>query len=232
MQMTGDQRIGERQRKRIVINLGGAPPGTPAGRRRTRWPRILALFVIVFVAVLALALTAAFLWWRHYQTTPPYSLALLIDAAQRDDTQAMDQIMDTDQILRNLVTQVTDRAVSRYGITLSPLLRKRVEALVPGLMPSVRQIVRDAVAQRVRELAEAADHRPFIVVALGIPYLVNISTEDDKATVSTTIDEHGVELAMERDGERWKVTSVKDDSIVQRIVDEIIKDLPAIGHAD
>lgn len=228
--MASHQSIGERQRKRIVIDLVGASPGTPPGRERSRWSRILVLLTIALVVVLAFTLTAAFLWWRHYQTTPPYSLALLIDAAQRDDRPRMDQIIDTDQILSNLGSQVQDRAVARYGITLSPLLRNRVEALVPGLMPGVREIVRDAVAQRVRELSEEADHKPLVVVALGLPYVVNISTTDDTAKVSATIDEHSVELIMRRDGERWKVTSVKDDSIVQRIVDEIIKDLPAIGH--
>ena len=41
----------------------------------------------------------AFLSWHHYQTTPTYSLALLVDAAQRNDMPDVDKVMDTDKIV-------------------------------------------------------------------------------------------------------------------------------------
>ena len=230
-----DERMEEpRRRKRIVIDFSARPAKSEGSRNtgHSSWLRLIVLTVVFLIAIGALALTAALFWWRHYQTTPPYSLAVLIDAAQRNDSQTLDQIIDTDQIMRNLGNQVTEKSVARYGITLSPLLRKRVEALVPGLMPSVRSIVREAVAQRVRELAEVADHKPFIVTAVSLPYVVNISTQADTAVVNTTIDEKVVELTMQRDGASWRVTSVKDDAMVQRVVDELIKDLPAIGRSN
>ena len=43
----------------------------------------------------------AFLWWQHYQTTPAYSLAVLVDAAQRNDMTGVDKIVDTDKIVDN-----------------------------------------------------------------------------------------------------------------------------------
>ena len=38
-----------------------------------------------------------------------------------------------------------------------------------------------------------------------------------------------IELTMRRDAERWKVTEFKDDVVVQRVVDSVMKELPAIG---
>ena len=37
---------------------------------------------------------------------------------------------------------------------------------------------------------------------------------------------------MQRDADRWKVTEFKDDVVVQRVVDNVMKELPAIGSID
>ena len=73
-------------KKRIVINLdtpgprGGAMAYGASGKKR-RWPKVIAiLLMLIFVVVLA-AVAGAYFWWRHYQTTPAYSMALIIDAA-------------------------------------------------------------------------------------------------------------------------------------------------------
>jgi hypothetical protein len=41
-----------------------------------------------------------------------------------------------------------------------------------------------------------------------------------------------IELVMQRDAERWKVTEFKDDLVVQRVVDSVMKELPAIRTLD
>ena len=38
-----------------------------------------------------------------------------------------------------------------------------------------------------------------------------------------------IELTMQRDAELWKVTEFKDDVVVQRVVDSVMRELPAIG---
>src|SRR5215213_10196109 len=80
-------------RKRIVIDFDAPPDGaatvpgrtlTRTGKKR-RWPKVLGILVTLFlVAVVGLAVGGFFLW-RHYQATPSYALALMIDAAQRGD---------------------------------------------------------------------------------------------------------------------------------------------------
>jgi hypothetical protein len=37
---------------------------------------------------------------------------------------------------------------------------------------------------------------------------------------------------MRRNGDRWKVTALNDDSLTERVVDDMIKELPAIGQLD
>ena len=75
-------------RKRIVIDLD-AREGTHAGQSRTagakrrRWPRVLAILFGLFVVGVVVVLIASFLWWRNYQSTPAYTLTLMVDAAQR-----------------------------------------------------------------------------------------------------------------------------------------------------
>jgi hypothetical protein len=74
-------------RQRIVINVDGPPTETvqrprTAGRKPRRWLRVLAILMGLVVVVVVAAAVGGFLWWRHYQTTPAYTLTLLVDAAQ------------------------------------------------------------------------------------------------------------------------------------------------------
>src|SRR6266487_2289849 len=72
-------------RKRIVINLDQSSGAQPNKQRARRWPKVLALLAVLIIVVVVIAAAGGYLWWRHYQTTPSYSLALILDAAQRDD---------------------------------------------------------------------------------------------------------------------------------------------------
>jgi hypothetical protein len=223
------QNLSEPRHKRIVINLDQAG-GKGIPRHGRRWRKVPAVLGVIVAAMVVLAAAGAYLWWAHYKTTPAYSLALLVDAAQRDDMATVDQQVDTDKILNDLAAKVTEKAVSRYGSILSSPARSRLEGLINSLLPGVKQTVRDVFAKRVQEISHKSEHKPFAVVAIGLPYFVNITTKGDTAKIVTVPRDRLVELTMERYGERWKVTAIKDDPIVQRIVDELIGDLPAIGQ--
>jgi hypothetical protein len=62
--------------------------------------------------------------------------------------------------------------------------------------------------------------------------LVTVTTEGDTAKVKAPLSDRTIELTMQRDADRWKVTDFKDDVVVQRIVDNVMKELPAIGSID
>jgi len=228
-------------RKRIVINLdapagqagyAAGRPNYPASRKVRRWPKVLAiLFVIIIMGVAAVAV-GGYLYWRHYQSTPAYSIALLIDAAQHNDMAAFQKQIDDDSIAKNMVTEVSQKASSRYGIALSPALQKQVDTMVPTLMPRLKDTIHQEVAKEIKEFAAKSDPKPFIVVALAVPTIVKITTEGDKAKATALLPNRQIELGLQRDGDLWKVTQMKDDELVNRVVDSVMKDLPPIGSND
>lgn len=229
--MTPEQKAsGPERRKRLVISFE-QPRGAKVSTRKRgrRWPKLLAALGIVIVTVTVLAAGGAFLWWQHYKTTPAYSVALLVDAVQRNDVVVVGQIVDVDKIVDNLAGEVTQKTVARYGATLSPALRGRVEALVPSLLPSVKQKVHDSLVKRLREISEKSEPKPFVILAIGLPYLVDITRDGDSAKAIAPLQDREIELTLQRNGDLWRVTAMKDDTVVQGIVDDIIREFPAIG---
>ncbi|HKR00069.1 MAG TPA: hypothetical protein VJT09_05320 [Pyrinomonadaceae bacterium] len=226
------------KRSRFVVNLdrgAGTPPPhySPQGQqpyggygRKKRWPRVL----IILGSILLLLVVGAFLYWQYYKTKPAYSLALLVDATQRNDAAAFDRVVDTGRVVESFAPQVIDEATGRLGTALTPELRQRVEALVPLILPNVTESLRGEVMRRIRELTARAEGKPFFLIALTIPYIVDIKQENDTATVRAKEGERNLELTMQRTPDKlWKVVGVKDPTLAKRIVDDIAKELPAIG---
>src|SRR5712692_10677387 len=96
-------------RNRIVIPLDQAradEPGRVRARRSGRVGRVLGFIAILLVVVIIGALAGGYFWWRHYQSQPAYSLALLVDATQRNDGAEIDRLLDMDEITSDFVLQV------------------------------------------------------------------------------------------------------------------------------
>ena len=204
-------------------------PGSSA-QRKGRVGKVLAILTVLVIFLVLTVAVGAFLWWQHYQTTPTYSLALLVDAAQRNDMPGVDKIVDSDKIVDNFAGQVMDKAAGRYGGALSGEVSKAIRVRVPVLLPHIKQQVRDAVAARVKEISSRADQKPFLVVALAMPYFVKVTTTGDKANSIINIHDKQLRMDLERSSDVWRVVSVQDDALLERMVDEVIKDLPAIGR--
>ena len=105
--------------QRIVINLDNpngvatAQPAGVAGRKRRRWPRVLAILATLVLLFIVVAAAGAFFWWRHYQTTPAYTLTLMIDAAQRNDAAEFQKRIDDDEVAKNMIASVSQKAAGR-----------------------------------------------------------------------------------------------------------------------
>jgi len=228
------------RRRRLVIDFnqaGGTTTGGTTTRPRSlprsrRWPKVLLILGMLVVLIAALAAGGVYFWWQSYKTTPAYSLALLLDAAQHHDTPVVEQIIDTNQIVDNLAPRISQKAVARYGATLNSAKRKRVEAMVPALLPKVKEGAGGVLATWVDELFDKSEAKPFVVLALGLPYLVNITPDGDTAKVTAPVKDRQVEFVMRRSGERWKIVGINDDAVVDRIVDNIISQFPAIGQVN
>jgi len=212
-----------------VINLDAGPGATGVKRRRRRWPRVLAVFAVLVLLLVVVAAAGGFFWWRYYQTTPAYSLTLLIDAAQRDDVAEFEKRIDNEAIAKNMVESVSQKAADRYGFALSGPIKERIDTVMPSLLPRLQQTVHDEVVKEIKAFASKSEQKPFIFLVVAVPSLLTVTTEGDTATARAPMSDRTIELTMKRDAERWKVTEFKDDVVVQRIVDSVMKELPAIG---
>jgi hypothetical protein len=225
------QQAGRGQRSRIVIDVERARAEAQArgGRRRFgRTGRILSLTGLVVSGVLLVALVGTYAWWQSYKKSPAYSLALLVDAAQHDDVQGVESLIDADQIAQGFVPQVIDN-LAGAGSPLQPQMRASLTTALPVLLPRVRETMREEVAREVKGFAknDAASRLPFFVKALGVRQAASVTEHGDAATVTLKAGDRPVELAMRREGERWKVVTVKDEQLATDIAARLAASLPA-----
>ncbi|HEX6649143.1 MAG TPA: hypothetical protein VF075_06380, partial [Pyrinomonadaceae bacterium] len=171
-------------------------------------------------------------WWRHYQSTPDYTLTLLVDAAQRNDTGEFQKLIDDQEIAKNMLATVSQKAAGRYGFALNNTIQQRIDSVMPSLLPGLQQTIHDEVVQELKVLASKSEPRPFIFLAVTVPSFIKVKADGDTASAIATMSDRTIELGMRRDSNRWKVIEYKDDVVVQRIVDSVMKELPAIGSID
>jgi hypothetical protein len=216
----------ERAREAMHLHPHGHQPFHGGAAKRRRWPIVL---MILGGILLALAV-GGYIYWQRYKTRPAYSLALLVDASRRGDAAGFDEVVDATRVSQSFAPQVIDEATARLGTALTPAIRQRVEALVPTLLPGVMDTVRAEVMEHIKAVTARAEGKPFFLVALYLPYLVDIKQEGDTASVSAKSGERTIELTMQRSNEtRWKVVALKDSVLAKRLVDALAKELPAIG---
>lgn len=223
-------------RKRIVIDLNQPPSNIPMGRmppaydsgtgtRRRRWPKMLGFFAIALVVIVALAAGGGFLWWRHYRTTPAYSLAVIVDAAQRNDMATFDRLVDSDKIVANLGSQVLEKMASPVGLIPGLTINRTIQTVPPSLLQPLKQGVRDHIAQELKKVSGESAPKPFIVIALTLPALVKITNEPNQASrVAATIPGQSTELTMQQDGETWKIVGLKDDALITKLINDFVSD--------
>jgi hypothetical protein len=193
---------------------------------------VLGILAGLLLLVVVVAAVGGFLWWRNYQTTPSYTLALLIDAAQRNDASEFEKRINDDEIAKNMVASVSQKAAGRYGLAMNSSVQSQIERQVPSLLPRLKQTIHDEVVKQIKEFAAKSQPQPFILLVVGVPRLVTVTTEGDTAKVKAPLSDRTIEMTMQRDADRWKVTEFKDDVVVQRVVDNVMKELPAIGSID
>ncbi len=218
------------KRNRIVINLGqaqqrGEAPRGFAGKSRSsgglRWVLlIIAVVLILFVGGIA---GGAYLWWHHYQSSPAYSLALLVDASQRNDATAVDSLLDTDKVTADLISQVRQKL---SGSLLNSRWSDQFDSAISTLSPKLRETVHDQFLQELHRLTEPAAGKPFFIIAIGIGQFADIKQENNLAQVKVNVRDDHLELTMQPDANHWRIVAVKDDKMAQLIADNVMKNLP------
>ena len=215
-------------RQKIVINLDGpATEGAKPVRKRRRWPRVLGILALLVLLFVVAAAVGGYFLVRRYQSSPTYALALIFDAAQRNDTAEFDKRIAGEEIAKNMTAAVTQKAAVRYGGSLDSSVQQKIDSTMSSLLPRVKQTVHDEFLNALK--AAAPEQRSFISIVGAVQSLMTVTTNGDSAKATGKMAGHDIELGMRRDADGWKVIDVKDDLIVQRVVDSVMKELPAIG---
>jgi len=187
--------------------------------------KILKIFGVLLILFTLVGTIGGYLYWRNLKTTPQYSLALLVDAARRDDQKAIDELVDTNAIVDDFMPQITDKAVELYGRGLAPAAIQKVAKVAAPFLPAVKQRARSEVPDLIREKTSRFENIPFWAIAVGAERYLDITGEGDRAFVSSKLQDRPLEVVLKRSGDRWQVVAVKDETLARRIAERIGQDL-------
>ena len=213
------------KRNRIVIDLNQRQAGRKKSVTARGVGRVLIAVGVALIVIVIAILAGAFIWWRTFQSSPAYSLALLTHAAQREDIQTVDTVLDSEKVTNDFVFQKRQRTASRV---INSLLSNQTDP-ASVLPPKLKQTVHDQVVREIQRLTEPAAGKPFLLIALATPRFVQIEQEHDTARALINIKDEHVQLTMQAAGNRWRVVAIQDDRLAQLIADGIRRNLATSG---
>jgi len=213
------------KRNRIGIDFDNKEVARPQRRRKSgRGIGRVFLFIAVILLLIVGALGAGgYFWWRHYQSGPAYSLALLVDATQRNDKQAVDSILDNDKIAADFVSQI------RARVPTSALWGSQIDPAKISLTPKLKDTLHDQLIKQLQELTDVAAGKPFVIIALAVPRFADIKQENNTAHVTVSLKDEQIQLTMLAQGDSWRVVAVQDDKLAKMIAQAMIGNLPSNG---
>jgi hypothetical protein len=217
------------KRNRIVINFddpaaasgGGVAPRRRSARRGIG--RVLGVIAILLVLIVGGLVAGGFFWWRHYQSSPAYSLALLVDATQRNDQQAVDKILDTDKIATDFVSQI------RARVPGSAIWGSQIDLTKMSSSAKVKETLHDQLVKELQRLTDVAADKPFVLIALAVPRFAEIKQENNVAHAMVNLKDEPIQLTMVQTGDRWRVTAVQDERLARLLAQAMVNSLPMNG---
>jgi hypothetical protein len=139
-------------------------------------------------------------------------------------------LVDTEAVIDDFMPQVTNKAIELYGRSLPPQTLARVEQVAAPLIPIIKQRAKTELPRIIREKTEPVEKVPYWLIALFAGRGVDITTESDKALVKSKIPERPLELTMKQNGDKWKVTGLKDDVLARKMAEKIGQDIIAAAQ--
>lgn len=198
--------------------------------------RRVALIVAGILMTLILGATlGAYFYWQSFKDTPQYSLALLVDAARRDDQAQIDEFIAIDSVVDEFMPQITAKAIELYGRGLPPQTIARVARVATPMMPALKQRARAQMPNLIRKKTERFESLPFAAMVLGAERYLDIKQNGDTALVRSKLPEHVFEVRMQRNGSRWKIVGVRDETLATEIAQKVGQEIIAVaanGGAD
>jgi hypothetical protein len=213
------------KRNRIVIDFDNKEVARAQPRRKSggRIGRVLIFIAVILLVIIGGLGAGGYFWWRHYQSGPAYSLALLVDATQRNDKQAVDSILDNDKIAADFVSQI------RARVPVSAGWASQIDPAKISLTPKLKDTLHDQLIKQLQELTDVAAGKPLVIIALAVPHFADIKQENNTAQVNVNLKDEQIQLTMLAQGDGWRVVAVQDDKLAKMIAQAMIGNLPSNG---
>jgi len=190
--------------------------------------RVLLIVIGIVFAIFAIAAIASYFYWQSLKSTPQYSLALLVDAARRDDQAAVAELVDSDAVVDALLPQVIDKAAEIYGRGQPQAVIQRATRAAAPLMPAVKQKARAELPGLIRRETARFGNVSFPLMVLGADRYLDIRSEGDTVFVKSKKDDQTTEAKMVRSGGMWKITGIHDERLASEIAQRIGQELIAL----
>jgi hypothetical protein len=198
-------------------------------KKRGKFVKIAGVTAILLGVILLIGAIGGYFYWQSYKNTPQYSLALLIDAARRDDQAMIDQLVDTNAVVDDFLPQITGKAAELYGRGLPPQALARVAQVAAPILPAVKERAKAELPRVIREKTEKFANVPFAAIVLGADKYLEITQEGDAAFVKSKLADRPLEVKMKRNGDKWQVIGVTDEQLATRIAQKIGQEIIAVA---
>jgi hypothetical protein len=180
-------------------------------------------------ALLAVSCSAGFFYWRSLKDTPQYSLALLVDAARRDDKTVVNDLVDIDSVVDDFVPQIISSAVEMYGRGLPPKTIANLSVVAQPIMPALKERARVELPRVIRERTEKFDYVPFAAIVMGADRYLDIVVKGDTADIKSKIENKPLELRMRRNGDHWVVVGIREQELSDNIAKTVGQQIIAVA---
>ncbi len=223
---------------RIVVDLNDdlvAGKETPlfgdqtVPKKRSVVVRIFKVISILLLGGVLVAGAGAYFYWQSLKKTPQYSLALLIDAARRDDQESVDRLIDIDAVVDDFLPQITAKAVELYGRGLPPKVVARAGQIATPILPAVKDLARRELPGVIRQRTGKFENVPFAAIVLGADRYLDIQLDGDTAAVTSKIEGRPLEVTMRRTGDTWQISGVRDEKLAEQIAQKIGQEIIAVA---
>ncbi len=202
---------------------------TAVHARASRSRKVVLMVAGVLTLLIVGALIGGYFYWSSFAETPQYSLALLVDAARRDDQAQIDQIVEIDSIVDEFMPQITGKAIELYGRGLPPQTIARVAKVATPVMPALKQRARAQLPNMIRKKTQRFESVPFAAMVLGADQYLEITEKGGTAIVRSRLPEHSFEVRMQRNGSGWKIVGIRDEELATDIAQKVGQEVIAIA---
>ena len=182
--------------------------------------RPFLIAIIVVASLFAVAGVCGFIYYQSLKQTPQYSLALIVDAAKRDDKATVNELIDIESVVDDFMPQIVKKAVELYGRGMPDAVIQKATQIAAPVMPAVKERAKAQIALVIRDRTEQFGDVPFFTMVLGADRYLDVEVNGDTATVKSKTSRPFV-LIMRKSGERWKIVGIRDDQLATDIARSI-----------